>query len=164
MGVGGSCGPTGLTPGADGRLLVGCGNNDAIISVLLDPRVSAGPTGSILVVNGIGGEDQVAYDPTTNEYFTASRFQPGGPVLGIIDGSSGALVQTLRTTPNDHSVAVDPLNNFVFVAFGGVAGNDVCPAGCIGVFEAIPEPASTPLVLTALFGLLGLVGWRARRG
>ncbi|GAC1480353.1 MAG: hypothetical protein NVS2B11_05140 [Acetobacteraceae bacterium] len=154
LGAAGACGPTGLAVGTDGRMVVGCGDGSA--SILLDPRST---TGSIKIINGIGGEDGVFYDPSTNEYALAARFNPGGPVVGIVDGN-GNLIQTLATTTNDHSVAIDPSNNDIFVAYG--SGNAVCPAGCIAVF-AVPEPASLPLVAGGVLAMLGLIGWRAGR-
>ena len=36
----------------------------------------------------MAGGDQIAFDPNRNIFFEAGRFQAGGPVLGIIDGST----------------------------------------------------------------------------
>ena len=154
----GTCSPTGTVAGNDGQILVGCGDTAATKTVLVDPV-----HGTLKAVNGIGGEDQVAYDTATNLYFTASRFQPGGPVLGIIDGN-GNLLQTLATTPQDHSVTVDPNNGYVFVAAGGIAGNTICPNGCELVYAPVPEPSTLAITMTAVLGLFGLGRLGLRRG
>lgn len=158
LGANGVCSPSGTTTGNDGQVLVGCGANGATATILVNPV-----TGTIKAVNGIGGEDQVAYDSTRNLYFTASRFQAGGPVLGIIDGN-GNLLQTIATTPGDHSVTVDPNNGYVFVAAGADPNNRVCGNGCELVFAPVPEPSALALMLTAALGLIGLTGFRVRRG
>jgi hypothetical protein len=161
LGADGVCSPSGIVAGSDGRVLVACGANGATNTVLLDPRSSAGPNGAIQVIKGVGGEDQVVYDPATNEYYTASRYNPGGPALGIIDAATGEVVQALATTPGDHSVAVDPNNNQVFVPAGGP--NSECPNGCILVYSEVPEPPTWALMASMMAGLAGLVAWRRRQ-
>jgi len=158
LGLSGACSPSGLVAGAAGKLLVGCGASGGNSTVVLDPTA-----GTIHVVHGIGGEDQVWYDAASGLYFTASRLDASGPVLGIIDANTDLLLQKVPTTPADHSVAVDPLTGDAFVPLGGVAGNTVCPNGCIGVYaRAVPEPSSLPLLATAVLGFAGLLGWRMR--
>jgi hypothetical protein len=140
--------------------MIGCGV--ASQSILLDPNANGG-TGSTKAFSQVSGEDMVWFDPTTQRYFLAARFNPGGPVLGIIDGLTETFLQNVRTTPNDHSVAVDPVSGEVFVPFGGSFGsavNTVCPSGCIAVF-GVPESGSLLLLGTGLIAV-GSLSWHRR--
>ena len=156
-----ACSPAGLALGTGGKLMVGCGA--ASQSILLDPNDQNG-NGSFKIFPQVSGEDMVWFDPTTQRYFLAARLNPGGPVLGIIDGLTETFLQNVRTTPGDHSVAVDPVSGQVFVPFGGSFGSavdTVCPSGCIAVF-GVPEPGSL-LLLGAGFIAVGSLSWRRRR-
>lgn len=159
LGLSGGCGPTGSAQGAGATMLIACGDNPGTQTIVFDPT----GTGSIKSIPQVGGGDQVAFDPTRNVFFEATRFQPGGPVLGIFDGTTGGFSQSLPITFNDHSVAVDPVSGEAFVVFGADATNAVCSKGCIGVFaQQVPEPASLPITVLALAGLsIGLLRRRA---
>jgi hypothetical protein len=117
------CSPSGLAMGPNENLLVGCTppNGSPLISLIMSAT-----SGSVIkTVTGIGGEDEVGYDPTLNRYYTASDVStaagtansagPFTPVLGVIDASSQTLVTTYPTTNGAHSVAVDPSTGRVFV-------------------------------------------------
>ena len=156
MGLSGVCSPTGLVQGSGASMLVACSVGTAGHSVLLDPTGA----GTLTLVNGISGGDQTAYDPTTDTYFEAARFQPGGPVLGVIDAKTLAL-QLLAIGANDHSVAVDPVTGEVFVATAPTTAFADCANGCIGVFQQVPEPGSLRLIAIALAGL-GIATLRRR--
>ena len=163
LGLSGACSPTGLVQGAGASMFVACSDPTATGSVLLDPTGN----GSIEVAAGIEGGDETAYNPTNNTFFEAARFQPGGPVIGVIDASTLA-VQLLPGAFNIHSVAVDPVSNEVFIPTSPLSSgvNPYCTTGCIAVFApattAVPEPASLPLITAALAGLAGLAGLRRR--
>ncbi len=158
-----TCSPTGAAQGLGATIFVACSDPSGTVqSILLNPAGA----GSIQVVSGISGGDAAAFDPANNTFFEASRFQLGGPVLGIVDGATGLLTQTLATSYNDHSVAVDPVSGEVFVAFGAsVAGNPdpVCPGGCVAVFAVqVPEPAALTILGFALTALTGCARWLRR--
>ena len=168
LGLAGSatCSPTGAAQGAGAAIFIACSDpSGSVQSILLTPATAASPNGSIQVVSGISGGDQVAFDPARNTFFESARFALGGPVLGVVDGTTGLLTETLPITGNDHSVAVDPVSGEVFVAFGAGIGtglpNPYCAAkGCVGVFAVqVPEPAAVTLMGFALIALAGCARW-----
>jgi hypothetical protein len=165
-----SCSPTGLAVGASGNLMVGCGNVGAA-AILLNP---AGSGSIVKTFAGLGGTDELWYDPMTNSYYvTGNNGTNATRFFDVVtDGGLAAMItQTvnLPVTTSAHSITVDPFNGDVFVALAGTTALNPCPAsqanpGCIAVYAAaaaVPEPGSLSLVLTALAGLTGLV-WRRR--
>ena len=146
------CQPAGLTLGPNEDLLIGCSvvfdtagapwTRDPAalapsakpISVIMDAR-----NGSIdKNVEGVGGNDEVWFNPGDGRYYLAARANPTGPVLGIVDAKTQTLdqiVPTVSQAPGSaHSVAVNPHNNHAFVPFpaNNVAPN--CNNGCIAVY------------------------------
>jgi hypothetical protein len=160
-----SCSPTGLAVGGSGNLMVGCGNVGAA-AILLNPAGNGGKGSIVKTFTGLGGTDELWYDPTTNKFYVTgnngtndTRFfdvVTDDPLGGIV-----AQMVDLPDTTSAHSITVDPFNSDVFVALAGTTAVDPCPAsfanpGCIAVFAAVPEPGSLPLLVVGLAGLVGL--------
>jgi len=106
-----SCSPTGLALGGSGNLLVGCGNVGAS-AILLNP---AG-TGSIVKqFTGLGGTDEIWYDPTTKMFYvTGNNGTNTSRFFDVVTDADfgGVIAQTiaLPATTSAHSIAVDPFN------------------------------------------------------
>jgi len=153
------CQPAGLALGPRNDMLLGCSvvfDTAGHQFVASDPRTAAAPSQIIMdangsidaVVAGVGGSDEVYFNPGDGRFYTASRNNPTGPVLGVIDAQSQSLVQvtpTVNRPPGTaHSVAVNPRNNHIFVPLppnnvlaapaGDASAN--CLRGCIAVFAA----------------------------
>src|SRR5712692_1706530 len=144
-----NCQPAGLSLGPRQDLLLGC---SVVFDTAGNPWTAAGATtaapsqivmdartGSIeRVVKGVGGSDEVWFNEGDGRYYTASRNNSCGPVLGVIDADDQGLVQVVptvnRAPGSAHSVAVDPHNNHALVP---LPANNVfpnCLDGCIAVF------------------------------
>jgi hypothetical protein len=151
----GFCQPAGLALGPRQDLLLGCSvifdtanaawsatdaNSAAPAQVIMDAK-----TGAIdSRVSGVGGSDEVWFNPGDGRYYTASRNNPAGPVLGVIDAEDQRLVQVVPTfntpatapTPRGtaHSVTANPRNNHIFVALPANNVFPKCLTGCIAVY------------------------------
>jgi WD40 repeat protein len=162
-----SCSPAGLAVGGGGNLMVGCGNVGAA-AILLNP---AGSGSIVKTVAGLGGTDELWYDPSTKKFYvTGNNGSNTTRFFDVLD-ENGNILQTvnLPDTTSAHSITVDPLTGDVFVALAGTSTLNSCPMslGCIEVFgpaanAETPLPASLPLFATGL-GALGLLGWRRKR-
>jgi hypothetical protein len=126
------CQPTGLIQGQSTHLLVGCAAGAA--STKLPPATVVWDFKTkmvVKVVKEVGGMDEVGYDSAANRYYTASRDQPGGAVLGVIDAKTDQWIENVPTAPGAHSVAADSKTQHVFVP---LTANPNCPKSCIGVY------------------------------
>jgi hypothetical protein len=99
-------------------------------------------------VPGVGGSDEVSYNSGDNRWYTASSSNALGPALGIIDGKSFALDQTVQTinvaavttgtgkhpAGQTHSVAANGANGWVFVPHPANNILPGCLTGCIGIY------------------------------
>ena len=126
------CHPAGLVQGPGNNLLLGCtaGSKD---SGLPPEFVVMATDGTIVkTIPGLGAADMVAYNPKTEQYYTASRDMPDGPELGVIDAKTNTLIQRIKLPGgNPHSVAASETNDHVFLPLGAKGGG--CN-GCIAVF------------------------------
>ncbi len=155
------CQPAGLTHGPGDDVLIGCSvvfdtkgkawsktdaNSAAPQQVILNVK-----SGAVESVEGVGGSDEVWFNSGDGNYYTASRNDPIGPVLGVIDAEDEALVQIVPTfnvaavpgptghpAGTAHSVAADLHNNHVFVPLPANNAFPDCLKGCVAVFGA-PE-------------------------
>ena len=87
----------------------------------------------VKVIHDVVGEDEVAFDPRLQRYYTGSRDQPGGAVLGVIDARSNSWIENIPTGVNGHSVAADSRSHLVFVPL--TAPHPACSSGCVGVYR-----------------------------
>lgn len=133
-----NCMPTSLNQGPGTDVFVGCADHDgrafAPSSVIIN-----GTTGAILtVINNVGFVDETWFNPGDNNYYTASRDMPTGPVLGVINAKSRLWLQNVPTNGNAHSVAADPINNHIFVPLpsGGANCETIAADGCVGVYAS----------------------------
>ena len=144
------CQPAGLTVGPHNDLLIGCSEtftanngprwNPASPTPNPTPKqvIMRARTGDTTDVPGVGGSDEVWFN--NGLYYTASRNNPEGPVLGVIDAESKKLIQVVPTVApgaaggTAHSVAVDSHNNHAFVPLPANNRINGCANGCIAVY------------------------------
>jgi DNA-binding beta-propeller fold protein YncE len=124
------CRPAGLAFGPNGNFLLGCsadGKNMPPVLTIMNAH-----SGQVVaVVPGIGGADMVDYNHHNGQYYAASRSNPQGPVLAVIDARTNTLVQTLALPGGGpHSLASSEISGKVYVPVGALNGGD----GTIHVF------------------------------
>ena len=130
-----NCMATSIVQGPGDNFLVGCADHDGE-AFPPNEYIINGTTGQIITeITNVGGVDEIWYNPGDNNYYTASRDMPNGPVLGVIDAGTNTWLVNVPTNTNSHSVAADPSNNHVFVPMqsGGICGTQ-SSNGCVGVF------------------------------
>jgi DNA-binding beta-propeller fold protein YncE len=126
-----NCHPAGLAFGPNDNFVLGCGADGKDMPAVT--TIMNAKTGQVVaVVAGVGAADMVDYNAKNGQYYTASRNNPGGPVLGVIDAKTNTLVQAIPLTGgNPHSVASSEATGKVYVPVGGFGGGD----GTIHIFE-----------------------------
>ena len=138
----GDCDPTGITLGPGTDLAVSC--RQGVFNDPLTVEIFNRVTGALVATIPAGGGDQIAYDAASNRYFlAASRWTQSGrssgpacggtnapctPTLFIIDAGTHAVVSSLFTGNNAHSVAYDPVHRQIYLPYSSAAA----PAGCLG--------------------------------
>jgi hypothetical protein len=153
------CQPAGLTVGPNQDLLIGCsvvfdtagvactGPLATAANISCSTGQSAKPKQVIMDarsgaidrdVFGVGGSDEVWFNSGDGRYYTASRVNPTGPVLGVIDAKDQSLDQTVPTVPlpygSPHSVAANRHNSHVFVPLPANNAVPNCLTGCVAVY------------------------------
>jgi DNA-binding beta-propeller fold protein YncE len=132
------CVPFGLAQGPGTNVIVGCGaGSKARTPTVPNPAtviIDVATEKVVKVIHELGGQDEVWYNPTLHQYYTASRDFPSGPVLGVINADTNTFVESIATGENAHSVAADSKNGAIFVPL--TTPNQACPNGCIGVYQA----------------------------
>ncbi len=129
-----NCQPNGLALGPKQNLLLGCSVANTPAATPLPTQIISALSGRVLATLPVGGSDEVSYDSANQTYDLAARNNASGPVLGIIDATTRNLIGAIPTATNSHSVAVDPINNEIFVPLTAGGSNTTCPQGCIGVY------------------------------
>jgi WD40 repeat protein len=124
-----NCSSHGIVFGPNNQLLLGCSQDAILADSVGHTLVIDVTTGSTIeTIDGIGGADQVAYNPTLNWYYVAAyQYQVNGsatgapdPKVGIIDAATGTLIQTIKTDDvTAHAVAVDPKTNKMILPLVG---------------------------------------------
>lgn len=119
------CGPNGATVGPNNNVMVGC-----------TPRNQAGDNETTIInaktfryvdVGNLTGSDEVWYDAGSRRYYTGSSAMPSGAVLGVVNGVTNFLLETIPQSSASHSVAADRLRHKVFIP--QVAPKSVVGAG-----------------------------------
>ena len=157
------CQPAGIALGPDQDLLLGCSVifdtagvacEEPSATQAIDCHGNAARPTQLIIdaqsgevereIRGVGGSDEVWFNPGDDRYYTASRDNPLGPVLGVIDARRRRLDQIVPTfnTPlvapepqgGAKSVAVNPRNDHVLVALPGSNAFPDCLSGCVAVF------------------------------
>src|SRR5882762_5084463 len=134
-----NCGPNGATVGPHDNLMLGCtpANNPANDSTL----VINATTKHFSHVNGLVGSDEVWFNKGDGRYYTGSNRNcrttapcPTAPtqaaVLGVVDGKTNFLIETIPQSSGSHSVAADSKRNLIFVPQNAPAAR--FPAGTGG--------------------------------
>jgi DNA-binding beta-propeller fold protein YncE len=125
-----NCHPAGLAFGPNDNFVLGCNANGKELPAVI--TIMNAKTGAVVAtVPGLGGADMVNYNAKNNQYYTASRDNPGGPALGVIDAGTNKLIQMIAITGGaPHSVTSSEANGHVYVPVGMVGGGD----GTVHVF------------------------------
>jgi hypothetical protein len=131
------CMPAGSAHGPGTKMIVGCSAGSQARTPGMAPAtviIDVATEQVVKVIHEVGGMDEVWYNSAAHRYYTASRDQPGGPVLGVIDADTESWIENVSTGTNAHSVAADTKDNAIFVPL--MAPNPACSGGCIGIYQA----------------------------
>ncbi len=104
MGLTVNCGPSGNALGINETEVLACGNSGSMLTI-------NAVTGAVLN-NAVGpSPDEIWYSPKSNRFYGADTV---GGTLAVLDGT-GNLLSRVPTGSGSHSVAVEAVNDHVFV-------------------------------------------------
>jgi DNA-binding beta-propeller fold protein YncE len=131
------CLPASLAIGPSNNLLVGCANRQGE-AFFQSTFILDATTGAILKsIYNVGRVDEVWYNSGDKRFYLAARDMDNGSVLGVIDAVTNMWLYNSPTGGNAHGLAVDPINNHIYVPLGV---NPRCgrysAEGCIAVYAA----------------------------
>jgi DNA-binding beta-propeller fold protein YncE len=136
--TGKGCQPAALAIGPKNNLLVGCANREgeAFFPSTYIMDVSTQGTGPIIKsIFDVGRVDEVWYNSGDQRFYLAARDMPNGSVLGVIDANTNLWLQNVPTGGNAHGLAVDPINNHIYIPIGANARCGRFSAeGCITIY------------------------------
>jgi hypothetical protein len=151
VGQASQCDPTGIALGAGTEIGAMC--RTGTLGRSLNFVILNKTTGAVVAtVVGAGGGDQITYDPTSNKWYladsrsTKARTSCGAgtaitcpltPQLGVVDGTTHAIVAMIPNGNNSHSVAVDSALGKVITPFtnnSASGGGSAFPGGGINIF------------------------------
>jgi hypothetical protein len=108
FGLPSNCQPNGTALGQNETLFLGCSATGEILTI-------NATTGAVLnTIPGLGGCDEVWYNPTANRFYAGCSNNASGPVFVVADGS-GNLITSVATSTGAHSIAVDPATDHIFL-------------------------------------------------
>jgi hypothetical protein len=130
------CGPFGITVGPFDNLLQGCTQSAEPSNT--STLVINATTKHFANIGGITGSNEVWFNGGDDRYYTGSNHAIGGAVLGVIDGETNLLIETIPQSSASNSVAVDSRRNRIFVpeVAGDSLGAGICGTnnGCVAVY------------------------------
>jgi DNA-binding beta-propeller fold protein YncE len=143
------CGPNGASVGPRGNVMVGCTPNNQPGNI--ETTIINAKTFRYVAVGNVSGSDEVWFDEGSGRYYTASYANPGGSVLGVVDGETNFLLEAIPQSSFSHSVAADRQRHKVYVpqvapksvvGIGGdttTVGEQICGStnGCIAVYSTV---------------------------
>jgi hypothetical protein len=103
-----ACNANGAALGPNETLFLGCSATGKILTI------NAATGATINTISGLGGCDEVWYNPTANRFYGGCSNNLSGPVIVVADGN-GALITSFASSTGAHSVAVDPVLDHIFV-------------------------------------------------
>jgi hypothetical protein len=146
-----ACSPNGASVGPNANIILGCtpGNNPSDKTLLV---INAVTKVQIPIAN-ITGADEVWFNEGDGRYYcgcSRNNQPPAGPVLGVVNAGTNALIETIPQSSGSHSVAADSQKNRIFVpqvapvavvGAGGDTTNNgagICGTnnGCIAVYKS----------------------------